>query len=56
MVDQTEEKRLGMTQAQRPGKAEAPRRKLAISPELSEVLHMLKSLEAELAPKKPATG
>lgn len=34
-------------QAQLP-KSEAARRKAALSPELREVLHMLKSLEAEL--------
>ena len=35
-------------QQSKPGK-----RKPAISPELREVLHMLKSLEAELAVKQP---
>jgi hypothetical protein len=33
----------------------AERRKAALSPDVSEVLHMLKSLEAELATRQSST-
>ena len=33
--------------------AQATKRRAALSPELREVLHMLKSLEAELAERQP---
>jgi hypothetical protein len=41
-------------QTQDPIAVKAARRKVALSPELREVLHMLNSLEAELGARKPA--
>jgi len=40
------------SQTKAPKEAPADRRKAVLSPELSEVLHMLKSLEAELATRQ----
>jgi hypothetical protein len=34
-------------------KQQQSKRKTALSPELAEVLHMLKSLETEFSPKEP---
>lgn len=43
--------RLQMDDPQKPAQGQSRKRKAVLSPELSEVLHMLKSLEA-----KPAQG
>jgi hypothetical protein len=43
-----------MGQSQEPRQSQAPKRKVVLSPELSEFLHMLKSLESELTAKEAA--
>lgn len=45
-----------MSQNQQPKAAQVDRRKTALSPELREVLHMLKALEAELAERQLAAS
>ncbi|WP_409759471.1 hypothetical protein [Aestuariivirga sp.] len=52
MSEMDETRTATMSQAQAQEARRQPRAKRAISPELSEILHMLKSLEAELALKK----
>lgn len=47
---------LTVSQNQQPKAAQVDRRKTALSPELREVLHMLKALEAELAERQLAAS
>ncbi len=43
-----------VSQNQQSKAVQAERRKMALSPEVRELLHMLKSLEAELAERQPS--